>query len=246
MQLDTTAALGSVAISAGIGFGLAFYIERKINSRMQRKSQKILVSIAMTSFGYGLTAFLNEVIGFPLQGLHIRYDKLAVYLGANILILPIVLLVIANSMGLKNKAVDVALNVQSNPVAVNSFKYVLMLAGVVSIAYFGYAAFEGSSSGATYDVYTRVDYKNCSSPFKEKPFLSMKFSFKKDTNEIFATYELDENGVKRQKIQKLKDCSVLDAKNWTCGSDSFFDGTYSYSYTGPVYLEGCAPKVVKR
>ena len=104
MQLNTTTALATALISAVIGFGLAFYIERKLSGGLQNKSQKILTSIAMISFGYGLMATLNEVIGFPLQGLQIRYDKLVGYVIFNMLLIPIVLLVMAKLMGLKVKA----------------------------------------------------------------------------------------------------------------------------------------------
>lgn len=228
MQLNATAALMTAVIAAGIGFGLAFYIERKISSRMQRKSQRTLVFIAMTSFGYGLMATLNEVIGFPLQGLEIRYVKLAGFVLANMLFFPIILLAIAKLIGLKIKAIGVDLGVQPKPVVGNSFKYFLILAGVLSVAYFGYAAVERSASDATYDFYSRVDEKNCSSPLKDKPDFSLKFSFKKETNEIFMTTESNDAGVKEQQIHKLNNCSVLDSKNWTCGGNRS-DGGYRFS-----------------
>jgi hypothetical protein len=114
MQLNTTTALATAVLSAVIGFGLAFYIERKLSSGMQKKSQKILTSIAMISFGYGLMATLNEVIGFPLQGLSIRYDKLAVFVVANMLFLPIIFLAIAKLIGLKNKILVVDVQQRNN------------------------------------------------------------------------------------------------------------------------------------
>lgn len=258
MQLNTTTALATALISAVIGFGLAFYIERKLSSRMQKKSQKILTSIAMTSFGYGLMATLNEVIGFPLQGLHIRYDKLAGFVVANMLFLPIVLLAIVKLIGLNNKAVEVDLGVQSNPAAGSYFKYFLMLAGALSVAYFGYVAVEGSASpsGATYDFYQKVDYKNCNSPFETNPSFSLKFLFKKETNEIFMTAEFDDNGAKKQQIQKLDNCSVLDSKNWTCGGEwtggyqspkyMFIDGAFAYDKGISTLGANCDVRFVKR
>lgn len=257
MQINTTAAFLTAALSVAIGLGIAFFIERKLNSRMQKKSQKILTSIAMMSFGYGLTATLNEVIGFPLQGLNIRYDKLAIYVAANMLLLPIVLLVIAKLIGLKNKEIDINIATTQNTTGVNSFKYFLMLAGAISVVYFGYVALEGSATDATYDFYERVDYKNCYSPYEEKPY-SLRFAFKKETNEIFMTAEFEDNGVKKQQIQKLEDCSILDGKNWTCGGEykysyktpkyMFVNGTFSYE-PGKTSLKDdamCAPKIVKR
>jgi hypothetical protein len=257
MQFNTTAALVSALVSAIIGFGLAFYLERKLSNSMQKKSQKILTSLAMISFGYGLMATLNEVVGLPLQGIQTRHDKLVGYILANILFLPIVFLAVAKLIGLKNKVVvDVA--TQSNQVERNFFKYFLVLTGVLSIAYFGYVKMEEgkSSSNATYDFYDKVDFKNCNSPFESSPSFSLKFLFKKETNEIFMTVEFDEKGVKKQEIQKLDNCSVMDAKNWTCGGEwigsykqpkyMFIDGAFSYDIGISSVGSNCDIKVVKR
>jgi hypothetical protein len=94
-ELNTTAALSTALLSSAAGFGLAFYIAAKINKGMLSKSQKVLVYVAMTSFGLGLMGVLNELIGFPLQGLSIRGVKVLQYVVANIFIFPIVFLAIA-------------------------------------------------------------------------------------------------------------------------------------------------------
>ncbi len=261
MQIDTNAALITALISAVIGFGLAFYIERKLSGGMQNKSQKILTSIAMMSFGYGLMMTLNEVIGFPLQGLQIRYDKLAVYIAANILFLPIVLLAIAKLVGLKNKNGIADLNIQSNTSAGNFIKSIAVITavGVVGVvAYLGYMAYETSTGDATYDFYERADYKNCYSPYPNEPDYSLKFTFKKETNEIFLTADFKEAGVKKQQFQKMESCSVLNSKNWSCGGEwtgtyqspkyVYVNGEFSF-YKGVSSLKedaNCAPKIVKR
>ena len=218
MQLNNITALGTALVSAVIGFGLAFYIERKLSSRMQKKSQKILTYIAMTSFGYGLMSTLNEVIGFPLQGLNIRYDKLAGFLLANMLFLPILLLAIAKFIGLNSKAVDIDLGAESNLVKGIFFKYFLVLAGALTVAYFGFVVLEGNSADAKYDLYSREDYTNCNSPFDESP-TTLQFAYKKETNEIFMTSEYVLKGIKKQDLTTLDNCSVLDVKNWTCGGE---------------------------
>jgi predicted membrane protein len=152
MQLNTTAALATAVLSAVIGFGLAFYIERKLSGGMQKKSQKILTSLAMISFGYGLMATLNEVIGFPLQGLKIRGDKLVVYVVANMLFLPIILLVIAKLIGLRNKTVVVDVqqrNIINNQVLARYFsesKNYLLIA-ILSIFVVTYFFYLKSNSG---------------------------------------------------------------------------------------------------
>jgi hypothetical protein len=256
MQLNTTAALATAVLSAVIGFGLAFYIERKLSGGMQKKSQKILTSIAMISFGYGLMATLNEVIGFPLQGLSIRYDKLAVFVAANILFLPIILLAIAKFIGVKNKNFEIPASEQNSEVKINYFKYLVMLVGGMLVVYLGYAAVGTSPSGSTYDFYGKIDSKNCNSPFADKPYVSMKFSFKKETNEVFVTAKMLNAEEKTQMIKKLENCSVLDAKNWTCGGEwkgslltpkyMFIDGDLSYEEGFNTLTANCPRKFVKR
>jgi hypothetical protein len=256
MQFNTTTALVTAIISAVIGFGLAFLIERKISSRMHKKSQRVLTSMAMASFGFGLTAFLNEVVGFPLQGLHIRYDKLIGYLLVNILLLPIVLLVIAKLIGSKNNEISTEKIIHTSDSLSNPFKYILIFVSVVFIAYIGYTSLDGSSSGATYDFYDHTDSKNCNSPFENTPMFSSKFLFKKETNEIFMTMEYDDNGTIKKQITKLGNCSILDSKNWKCGGDisgsylspkyMFVDGDFTYDSGVSPYSSNCSYKIVKR
>jgi hypothetical protein len=255
MQFNTTAAVTSALFSAVIGFGLAFFIERKINRKSHTKAQKILVTVAMASFGYGLTAFLNEIIGFPLQGLQIRYDKLVGYFVANIVVLPVLFLGIVKLIEMKNKAVTIELSKNPKEVAENSFKYLLVLAGFVTIGYLGYYTIDKNSYDATYDFYINVNSSNCNSQYEDKPFFSSKFTLKKETNEIFMAYEIEKDGIKKQQLQKLEHCSVLNDKNWTCGGEwtdstksatyMFIDGIFSYEATN-VLGSICPVKIVKR
>lgn len=259
MELNTTSALVTAVISAGIGFGLAFYIERKISASMQKKSQKTLVAIAMISFGYGLMATLNEVVGFPLQGLNIRYDKLVAYVLVNILILPVIFIAIAKFMVSSSKPVNFDVGVESNPVASGRSKYFLIFIGALSVALLGYLAIDNipTQSGHTYDLYSRSDYKNCNSPYDAHP-LSMQFSLKNDENKIFVTLEYVQNGVKKKDIQSFDKCVILDAENWSCGGE-WMNSYRSEKYAlvkGELYFESgsrvldndaqCPVKIVKR
>ena len=88
MEINTSGAFATAAISSLLGFGLAFFWFDKIKIKTSTKSQRVLLSIASISIGYGLTFTLNEFIGFPLQGLSIRYDKIIGYLIVNVLLLP--------------------------------------------------------------------------------------------------------------------------------------------------------------
>jgi hypothetical protein len=264
MQIDTNAALITALISAVIGFGLAFYIERKLSGGMQKKSQKILTSIAMMSFGYGLMMTLNEVIGFPLQGLQIRYDKLAVSVGVNVLLLPIIFLFFVKLIAPKGNVINEIREREDSNVS-NPYRYALIIVSACFIAYFFYVSFGsqasvggasiGGSSVATYDFYERVDGKNCYSSYGDKPDYSLRFAHKKETGEIFVTAEFDVDGVKKIDIQKMENCSVLDAKNWSCGGVwigtmlsakyVFVNGEFSYN-AGIMQSVNCMPKIVKR
>jgi hypothetical protein len=256
MQINTSGALATALISAVIGFGIAFLIERKISSQMKKKSQKILSFIAMTSFGYGLTGILNELIGFPLQGLSIRFEKLAGLVIANVLFLPLCLLAIAKLIGLKNKTASVDFGSPSSQTSGNYFKYFLLLAAAISISFVVYVAIEKDNLGATYDFYTKADYKNCNSAYESKPSFSLKFMFKKDTNEIFMTAEIEEDGVKKQQLLKLDKCNILDSKNWTCGGEwsgsyqspkyMFIDGAFAYDKGFSTLHANCEVRFVKR
>jgi hypothetical protein len=182
MELNTTTALVTAIISAGIGFGLAFFIERKISANMQKKSQKTLVAIAMLSFGYGLMATLNEVFGFPLQGLNIRYDKLVAYVLVNILILPIIFILIAKSMSAKGDVVIIVANDKPKLMGGGYFKYFLVLVIFGAAAYYSYSSFKGDISKSVYDFYHwRFDERNCNSGTSSEPDYSLRFSFKKET-----------------------------------------------------------------
>lgn len=112
------------------------------------------------------------------------------------------------------------------------------------------------SSENKYDYYAKVNYSSCSSEFEKKPMFSMKFDYRKETNEIFMTLENKVAGEEKiQSIKKLSPCEILDNKNWTCGGDlvgTFFapkytlvEGNFSFvdSYSPPNYP--CPTKIVK-
>lgn len=104
MQINSAEAFVTVLISAVIGFGLAFYIERKINSDIKKRSAQILVSVGMISFGYGLSFSLNEMIAFPLVGLAVRVDKIIILVLGNMIILPLIFIGIAKFLDFLNKS----------------------------------------------------------------------------------------------------------------------------------------------
>ena len=71
-----------------IGFGIAFYIERKLTKSLRTKAQKIWLMIAATSFAIGLTGIANELVVMPYSGLSTHYEKVFSYALANIFAIP--------------------------------------------------------------------------------------------------------------------------------------------------------------
>ena len=129
----------------------------------------------------------------------------------------------------------------------------LLIFIVCSVAiYFGFFALGLNSTIATYEFYMHDDPNNCNSPLAKTPIL-FKFSYKKETNEMFRTVIYEG----KQDIVKLENCSILDDKNWRCGGEfvapftteiySVVDGVISYQHMktngiGPI----CPPKIIKR
>ena len=76
-------------ITALVGFGLAFYFERKITKSLQTIGQKIWLAIGGASFGYGLMGMLNEFFVIPYAGLlNTSYTKIYSYGFINSLVIP--------------------------------------------------------------------------------------------------------------------------------------------------------------
>jgi hypothetical protein len=83
--LDAVALLILVTV---IGFGIAFYIERKLTKSLRTKAQKIWLMIAATSLAIGLTGIANELVVMPYSGLSTHYEKVFSYTLANIFAIP--------------------------------------------------------------------------------------------------------------------------------------------------------------
>ena len=74
--------------SAVIGFGIAFFIERKITKTLQTKAQRVWLSIAASLFGFGLMSVFNELFVHPMDGLKTDHAKVFNYIFFNILVFP--------------------------------------------------------------------------------------------------------------------------------------------------------------
>lgn len=236
-ELNTTAALSTAALSSAVGFGLAFYIAAKINKGMLSKSQKVWVYVAMTSFGLGLTGVLNEFIGFPLQGLSIRGDKVVQYIFGNILILPPIFLGIAYLLRSRSRKIsahsEVATEQQSTQqsqtptrsttatptlkkktigIAIGTLVAIGIVVKILEVntpPVFEARRFEKETDSAGNEI--------CKNSLEKDYAWLVSFKIKPNTTEVLLIRK-DENNDKRNIL--LENCRIFDQKNWKCGGDS--------------------------
>jgi hypothetical protein len=78
----------SVLICSVLGFGTAFYFERKLSKFIDSTFQKIFFWIATASLGYGLTSALNFISALQLLDIPINYSKLTNDIVVNIFLIP--------------------------------------------------------------------------------------------------------------------------------------------------------------
>jgi hypothetical protein len=236
-ELNPIAAATTAALSSVIGLGLAFYIAAKINKGMLSQSQKVLVYVAMTSFGVGLTGILNEIIGLPLQGLSIRGEKVYQYVLANIFTVPM-LLGIAYLLKSRSKhSVQTANVATSSPVQIKS-------KSSASIIGLGIAAFIGCSY-ALLEVFTtpvfeayamRNQLGACIEKPEENPAALYKFVPKNHSNEVMVMVKGIEKGERQNYV--LDDCKIFNPKNWKCGGEIKSIGTRVYIDSSYEMIDG--------
>jgi hypothetical protein len=104
--------------SAVVGFGIAFFIERKVTKTLQTKAQKVWLSIAGTLIGLGLMGLLNEFIVIPYSGLTTNFQNVFKYTFFNILVFPVLIGLVI--WWLKVKATSVSTDVVTTPLKIDS------------------------------------------------------------------------------------------------------------------------------
>jgi hypothetical protein len=217
--------LSTAALSSAVGFGLAFYIAAKINKGMLSKSQKVWVYVAMTSFGVGLTGVLNEFIGFPLQGLSIRGDKVVQYIFGNILILTPIFLGIAYVLRSRSKhSVQIASVATSSPVE-TKHKLTASIIGLVITLLIGCSyALLNILITPVFEGYVMENQQGvCTDKPEQSPIALYKFLPKTSSNEVLLMLKIIENGERRNAV--LDECKIFDSKNWKCGGNVKSIGT---------------------
>jgi hypothetical protein len=237
-ELNPIAVLSTALLSSVVGFGLAFYIAAKINKGMLSKSQKVLVYVAMTSFGLGLMGVLNELIGFPLQGLSIRGDMVIQYVFGNILVLPPIFLGIAYLLKSRSKHSAQTANVATtSPVQIKP-------KASASIIGLGIAAFIGCSYALlevfTTPVFEAYAMQNQLGACIEKPTenssVLYKFVPKPSSNEVLVMVKLKKNGKRTNGY--LDECKIFNTKNWRCGGEIKSTGMVVYKTSSYEMLDG--------
>lgn len=76
MEINSSGALISGAVSGLVSFGAAFIAQRKLNAFVEGKVQQLLLNAACISAALGLMGVLNELLAFVLLGLQVRDEKI--------------------------------------------------------------------------------------------------------------------------------------------------------------------------
>jgi hypothetical protein len=270
------AILGTVVGFASATYLFKTFIGKKYGtSKAYSKHAKIIYWCGLLAFiciGMGLSTIASELAYSVFNGKEIKGDNLAKGL-LQAIAFPIIFFVVAFIL---NKVInDDASQPQSPQIPKESsikltdgesilkndvttqtlLKYTVGFVIIASIAFITYTAVKGNSSEATYDIFFITDTKNCNSPYQNTP-TSATFSYKKETDEIFAIYEIAVNDEKKHQLIKLDDCSIINKNNWTCGGkiDSGYksqkftmvDGDLSFVLGGFLDDTSCPTKIVKR
>jgi hypothetical protein len=263
MELNTFDAFATATASSIFGFGLAFFLFEKIKSKIHTKAQRVLLTIAAVSFGFGLMSILNEVIGFAFLGLSIRYGKVYEYLIFNVLLLPTILgavvwllqpkrsaveqiIVVKDSENVVIKPSDSASRFNSKPLIVVGLILLAVIASVQLVPFF--SSFQKSKI---------FDLNDCQTCYKDGSCknLNLYKGFKVEEADVvmFMSMEGKEQLFSVMNSGDFK-CKIVREKNFafTCnkyeefGGGSFwsdqlsFDGksNFEWSHTSVTKLSG--------
>ena len=263
MEFNTFDAFATATASSIFGFGLAFFLFEKIKSKIHTKAQRVLLTIAAVSFGFGLMSILNEVIGFAFLGLSIRYGKVYEYLIFNVLLLPTILgavvwllqpkrsaveqiIVVKDSENVVIKPSDSASRFNSKPLIVVGLILLAVIASVQLVPFF--SSFQKSKI---------FDLNDCQTCYKDGSCKNLNlykgFKFEEADVVMFMSMEGKEQLFSVMNSGDFK-CKIVREKNFafTCnkyeefGGGSFwsdqlsFDGksNFEWSHTSVTKLSG--------
>jgi len=270
------AILGTVVGFASATYLFKTFIGKKYGtSKAYSKHAKIIYWCGLLAFiciGMGLSTIASELAYSVFNGKVIKGDNLAKGL-LQATAFPIIFFIAAFIL---NKVINDEVSqpklpqiqkessikltdgesILKNDVTTNTLlKYTVGLVIIAFIAFITYTAVRGNSSEATYDIFENIDKKRCYTSFEKTP-ISVSFSYKKETDEIFAIYEIAVDDEKKHQLIKLDDCSIINKNNWTCGGNisneyisekfTMVNGDLTFEPSGFIYDNRCFPKMVKR
>ena len=263
MELNTFDAFATATASSIFGFGLAFFLFEKIKSKIHTKAQRVLLTIAAVSFGFGLMSILNEVIGFAFLGLSIRYGKVYEYLIFNVLLLPTILgavvwllqpkrsaveqtIVVKDSENVVIKPSDSASRFDSKPLIVVGLILLAVIATVQLVPFF--SSFQKSKIFDLNDCQTCYKDGSCKNlnlykGFKVEEADVVMFMSMEGKEQLFSVMN---SGDFKCKIVKEKNFAFTCNKYEEFGGGSFwsdqlsFDGksNFEWSHTSVTKLSG--------
>lgn len=263
MELNTFDAFATATASSIFGFGLAFFLFEKIKSKIHSKAQRVLLTIAAVSFGFGLMSILNEVIGFTFLGLSIRYSKVYEYLIFNVLLLPTILgavvwllqpkrsaveqtIVVKDSENVVIKPSDSASRFNSKPLIVVGLIFLAVIATVQLVPFF--SSFQKSKIFDLNDCQTCYKDGSCKNlnlykGFKVEEADVVMFMSMEGKEQLFSVMN---SGDFKCKIVKEKNFAFTCNKYEEFGGGSFwsdqlsFDGksNFEWSHTSVTKLSG--------
>lgn len=263
MEFNTFGAFATAAISSLLGFGFAYFLLDKIKSRIHTKAQRVLLTIAAISFGFGFMSILNELIGFPLQGLSVRYDKVIGNFIVHVLLLPIIFGAVAWLLKPKRYAVEQSIEVQDSENVVIRLSdsgsringKLLIVVGLILLAVVAIVQLVPLFS--SFQKSKIFDLNDCQTCYKDGSCknLNLYKGFKVEENDVVMFINMD-GKEKLLSVMNSGDfkCKIVKEKNFafTCnkyedfGGGSFwsdqlsFDGksNFEWSHTSVTKLSG--------
>ena len=98
------ASISLLIATALVGFGIAFFLQRKLTKILHTKTQRNWLLVATIAFGFGLMGVLNEVLVHPIVGVTTDYLKVVTYSFSFLIVLPAFIGVVVWRLQVKHKA----------------------------------------------------------------------------------------------------------------------------------------------
>jgi hypothetical protein len=97
VDLASTSLSGAIitgGCAAFLGFVVSLYFYRKFKSKTNTKLRNSLFLVGLVSFGFGLGGAANEILGLPIMGVQINWERVARAVLLPVIVLPVLLFTI--------------------------------------------------------------------------------------------------------------------------------------------------------